>query len=175
MCIRDSGFRGHRTADVPYDATPEALEGALGALLSVGSVAVIRNASTAGPSFDDPDLQGFEFRVEFLPAAKCDRRHALTFGDLPPLEPLLVVSGASNAAAAANANASIHVFASGDTSPNGVGTFDGSSPFMAAQVVSAAVSPEHVSSSSDRPAPFNQLTNHSTNHCDKFHPSTIRP
>ena len=133
------GFRGHSTAQLPWDASAAEVAAALEALLPIGSVAVNRSSVAAAGEY------GFEHTVTFLPAAQCDRRHALSYGDLPPLKPAGVHFRPSAAAAAAGVvgtTATVTVFAGGAPSPSGRGSVDGYSPFSrTAVVVSAAVAP----------------------------------
>lgn len=132
-------FRGHATAPLAWNAAPAAVQAALEALLPIGSVAVSRNATRGGG-------EGFEFSVTFLPTAKCDRRHALTYGDLPPLVVTATFTDASSSGASANASAA--VYSGGNPSPDGAATQGGSSPFSRrAKVASAAVSAAHTTAS----------------------------
>lgn len=124
-------FRGHATAPLAWNAEPESVQTALEALLPIGSVVVTRNATRATTSTS----QGFEYAITFMPHAKCNRRHALNYGNLPDLA-VYVDFDHENATAA--------VYSGGNPSPDGVATHDGASPFShSAKVISSAVSPEH--------------------------------
>ncbi len=130
------GFRGHSTSRLAWDATAAEVQAALEALLPVGSVQVNRSAVAGEGAY------GFEHSVTFLPTAKCDRRHALSYGDLPALTAAVHFEPA--AAGVSGTNATVTVYSGGVPSPSGRATADGASPFgRTAKVVSSAVSAAH--------------------------------
>jgi len=131
------GFRGHSTADLRWDSSAEAVKEALELLLPIGSVQVERNSTKSS-------VNGLEWMIQFDPTNKCNRRHALNYGDLP-----------SFTVSSQLFNGNITVYeGNGVVSPNGVSTYDGSSPWSAsAKIVSTVVSPIH-STAIDSPGSF---------------------
>jgi hypothetical protein len=87
-------FRGHATRALGWDSIAGQVKRALEELLPVGTVNVTRHAALSPAA-------GFEFVVSFEPTAQCNRRHALSYGNLPPLLPVAVALELTDGAAAA--------------------------------------------------------------------------
>jgi hypothetical protein len=129
-------FRGHATSDLPWDATADQVKNALEALLPIGSVDVERNSSTNAvidSLTSSSATNGFEWSITFKPEEKCNRRHALNYGDLPSFTVSSMLT-----------KGNVTVYADSEVSPNGVTTVNGHSPWSeSAKIVAAAVSPIH--------------------------------
>jgi len=147
------GFRGHSTANLRWDATAFDVETALEALLPIGSVTVTRNATNSKAT---ATVTGFEYTVVFEPAAKCDRRHALSYGDLPALTATSYLEAGASYSGKFGVNSTLTVYSSGFPSADGTPTLDGSSPFSKSHsVVSSKVSSAHTTAA-DSPAAYGQ-------------------
>lgn len=118
-------FKGHTTAALASDALAQDVEDALEGLSTVGGVSVSRQAGGANSDY--------EYTVEFEPWAAHDLEHYLNYGDMPSI----VFDSSSTADGS--------VVSGGTSSPNGVATQDGASPFA------PFVSPGAVSSDASTP------------------------
>jgi hypothetical protein len=148
------GFRGHATANLAWDSTAAEVKEALEALLPIGSVSVERNATKSSSSAASSVVVGFEYTVVFEPEAKCNRRHALNFGDLPSLTATSFLEVGAGFTGNFGVNASVTVYSGGFPSRDGTPTYDGSSPFSKSHaVVSSSVSAQHTTAV-DSPAAY---------------------
>ena len=122
-------FNGHYTQAIAASASAAEVRTRLEELAGIGSVAVRRN-DTNSSNF------GFEWQVEFTPAAGSTSAHLTNYGDLPGLVPHVTNMTASDPLEIKVLNSA------GGMSATGFEVHNGVSPFVA-DIIYAPLSPAH--------------------------------